>query len=64
MNEIIVGNIGTVYSGSNDKIARDKFKTYVATSKVSGNRASGECVYWMKDGEIHKEYVPKGYKPE
>lgn len=54
--EVIVGNIGTVYSGPNSKIARKTFSTYVKQSKTGYGRAGGEDVTLMKDREIIKEH--------
>ena len=50
--EVIVGNIGTVYTGSNEAKAIRTFHDYVATANTEGNRASGECVTLMTDSEI------------
>lgn len=55
--EVIVGNIGTVYSGTNGFEANTKFATYSGQSKSNYGRAAGEDVTIMKDGEITREYV-------
>jgi hypothetical protein len=54
--EVIVGNIGTVYQGSNLKQANERYKEYVKQSKRGLGRAGGESVTMMKGGEIHKEH--------
>jgi hypothetical protein len=59
MNEIIVGNIGTVLRTGDNVQAQAKFREYVAQSKDDYGRAAGESVYWMKDGEILKEHLGK-----
>lgn len=57
--ELIVGNIGTVYSGTNGFEAFKRFQTYVGQSKSGVGRAGGESVVLMVDGEIQKEYQPE-----
>ncbi len=57
-HEVIVGNIGTVYSGDKAIEASAKFDTYVADSKSGVGRAGDEPVTWMRDGEIHQEFHP------
>ena len=57
MNEIIVGNIGCVYRGADDDIAREKYDEYVEQSKSQRGRAGGEDVTWMRDGEIVDGFV-------
>lgn len=57
MNEIIVGNIGTVYRGSDDKIAQETYSEYVEQSKSMRGRAGGEDVTWLQNGEIHEAFV-------
>lgn len=62
--EVIVSNIGTVYSGSNGLQA---FRTYVEYEKLSGlntGRASGESVCMMRDGEVLYEYCGSLYQGE
>lgn len=54
--EVIVGNIGTVYSGNNFMQASAKYATYVKQSKSGVGRAGGESVTLMHDGEIRKEH--------
>jgi len=57
MNEIIVGNVGTVYSGSDDELAAAKYKIYVESSKSGRGRAGGEDVVWMRDGDVFKSFT-------
>ena len=54
--EVIVGNIGTVYSGPNGFEANAHFQTYVGQSNSGHGRAAGEDVILMKDGELHREF--------
>jgi carbamate kinase len=53
---VIVGNIGQVYEGNNAMQARAAYKTYIAQSKASGLRASGEPVTLFDTNEIKAEY--------
>jgi hypothetical protein len=55
IHEIIVGNIGTVYSGDSHAEAQVAYIEYCRQSTAGRGRADGESVCWMKDGEIHKE---------
>jgi hypothetical protein len=55
--EVIVGNIGTVYSGSNHLEATRTWASYVKDSKSGGGRADGESVTLMKNGEIEREHI-------
>ena len=57
LSSIVVGNIGTVYTGDSIAEARRTFNTYVKQSKDNYGRAAGEDVTWSRDGEIHKEYI-------
>ena len=55
--EVIVGNIGTVYSGPSGAIARQKYGDYQAMSEDSYGRASGESVMLMCNGEPVEEHA-------
>jgi hypothetical protein len=55
--EIIVGNIGTVYTGTNGFEANKTFNQYRSASMSPHGRASGESVTLLKDGEVVREYV-------
>jgi hypothetical protein len=57
--EVIVGNIGSVYSGNSLKEANRKFSTYVRQSRQGTGRAAGEDVTMMRDGEPFKENYGK-----
>lgn len=54
--EVIVSNIGTVYSGNNYMQAMAKFGSYVKDSKANYGRAAGEQVTLFHNGEIKREY--------
>ena len=56
--EVIVGNVGTVYSGSDATNAETIYAGYVETSLGSVGRASGEPVTLMQDGEPVREHTP------
>lgn len=49
--QVVVGNIGTVYSGLNLDEAIRTFHEYVRQSRSGYGRAAGESVVIMKDGE-------------
>lgn len=55
--EVVVGNIGNVYSGHNLRDARFHARTYVDQSKSGHGRAAGESVTLFCDGEILDEFV-------
>ena len=65
MYEVIVGNVGIVYAGNDRRTARNTYAEYVELS-VSDyvQRASGEDVALMRDGEIIDEFVGEGYKDD
>jgi hypothetical protein len=54
--EVICGNVGSVYSGTDEAEARAKYQTYIEASKAEYGRASGEDVTLMRDGDIADEY--------
>lgn len=60
--QIIVGNIGTVYSGENEKESLKIFREYVSQSLHGFAYAGNEDVVILCDGEILKEFY--GNKPE
>ncbi len=49
--EVIVGNVGTVYSGYSRQEAERKYDTYAAISRSGVGRAGNEEVTLMVDGE-------------
>lgn len=55
--EIVVGNIGTVYSGHNHRTALQKYNEYIRQSQNTNGRAAGETVTFFYDGEIDREYI-------
>jgi hypothetical protein len=57
--EVLVGNLGSVYSGDNDLTARTTFNDYRGQSAKGLGRVAGEDVTIMKNGEPHREYVGK-----
>jgi hypothetical protein len=57
-SQVVVGNIGTVYSGYNGADARIKYGQYVKLSKLGVGRAGGEQVTMFTDGEIVYEHNP------
>jgi len=57
--EVIVGNIGLVYSGAKIKQARDTYLEYVNQSRIGHGRAGGEDVTMLKYGEPVWEFMGK-----
>jgi hypothetical protein len=58
---VIVGNIGTVYSGNNPIEAKREFGEMKRASQAPFGRASGEPVCLMCEGEILKGFY---YAPD
>lgn len=53
---VIVGNIGTVYTGSKHLDARIAYEAYVTMSKQGLGKPAGEPVTLLKHGEPIREY--------
>lgn len=53
---VVVGNIGTVYDGTDTKAARAAFVEYREQSATGYGRAAGESVLLMVDGEPFLEH--------
>ena len=60
---IVVGNVGTIYRGSNGFEARVEYNRAIGRSKRGGGRDAGEPVTLTMNGEPIAEYVPEGYEP-
>jgi hypothetical protein len=56
--EVIVGNIGTVYSGDDETEAHKTYDEYREQSQEGYGRAVGEPVTLLEDGEYVKDYWP------
>jgi hypothetical protein len=56
MFEVIVGNIGTVYSGTSRREAKKRFAESVRSSKIGLGRAGNEDVTVIFDGDIVDEF--------
>lgn len=56
--EIVVSNIGTVYTGNDFNCATFEFQEWIAASKSGMGRVAGESVTLFSDGEILQEYEP------
>lgn len=55
--EVIVGNVGTVYSG-HESTARKEFNAWAKIAKGKTGRAAGEDVTLVNsEGDILREYV-------
>lgn len=55
--EVIVGNIGAVYSGNNYMQAQCCYSRYVKASHKREGRAADESVVLMHNGEVRSEYA-------
>lgn len=56
--EVVVSNIGTVYNGEDEGLARDAYANYVYDSKAASfGREAGEDVALLIDGEPAKEHT-------
>jgi hypothetical protein len=53
---VFVGNIGTVYEGTDLREAGSTFNDYVTQSKEGIGRASGESVTIFRDSELVLEH--------
>ena len=63
MYEVVVGNIGTVYSGVSLSLAKRDFREYVRQSLAVYGRAGNEQVTLFQDGEIIDEHNPETIEP-
>ena len=54
--QVIVGNVGTVYSGPSKRMARREYTAYVRISKAGVGRAGDENVTLMTDEDILDEF--------
>ena len=54
--QVVVGNIGQVYDGSNIMQADAAYWRYVKLSKAGEGRAAGESVTMFHKGEIKREF--------
>jgi hypothetical protein len=57
--EVIIGNVGSVYRGTNGFEARQAFFGARKASLSPYGRASGESVVLMRDGDIVQEHEGK-----
>jgi hypothetical protein len=58
--EVVVGNIGTVYTGTDEDEADHVYDEYVEQSQSGRGRAAGEDVTLFQDGEPTREWVGEG----
>jgi len=54
---VVVGNIGTIYSGNNRRIATRIWEQYRTASIYGWGKASGEFVVLMVNGEVERDYA-------
>ena len=57
--DLVVGNVGTVYTGTNGFEAIRDYNEYVRLSKDNYGRVGGEDVTLFKNGEPYKEYYSR-----
>ena len=57
--QIVVGNVGTVFDGTDKDRAKDVYLKYVALSMAPGNRCTLESVVWFQGGDIVREFDPE-----
>jgi hypothetical protein len=55
--EVIVGNVGRIYSGTEYHIATQIYNDSVWRSQNTSGRMSEESVFVMKDDELWMEYI-------
>ena len=55
--KVIVSNIGLVYNGSDENLARRTFEEYKWQSQRNYGRAAGECVTLMDSENILCEFT-------
>jgi hypothetical protein len=62
--QVVVGNLGSVYSGANGFEANKTYLQSVKQSRSGEGSAAGQDVVLMKDGEISKQYAGVGVEQE
>lgn len=55
--ELVVGNVGSVYHGTQYSRAYSLYIEYATMSKNLIGRAGGETVTLLEDGEVIQEYL-------
>lgn len=56
--DVVVGNIGRVYHGAAERVARKEFNEWVKLAKAPCGRAAGEDVtLFDSNGDILREYA-------
>jgi len=58
--EVIVGNIGKVYYGSDKAFATEQYLAYKGQSERGEGKAAGESVSMLRDGEVIRAYDGQG----
>lgn len=56
--QVVVGNLGTVFSGNDEESAHECFGEYCGLSSDDYGRCGGETVTLMCDGVIWEEFNP------
>ena len=56
--QVVVGNVGQVYSGKSELDARIVFKEYEAKSLANSGRAGNQEVVMLRDGEEYRRFNP------
>jgi hypothetical protein len=64
MIQVIVGNVGTVYEGDDEKAARRMFEDYLWLSQQNSGRAAGESVAMIEGGVEIDFYAGRNFSGE
>jgi hypothetical protein len=64
MFDVIVGNIGTVYSGTSKRMAMQEYRAYTRKSKAGLGRAGNEDVTVFFEGDILDEFISLAWRIE
>lgn len=54
--QVIVDNVGTVYDGTDETVARKSYNDYVTISKAGHGRAGGKNVSLFDDSDVVEEH--------
>jgi hypothetical protein len=56
--QLVVGNVGTVYRGTDEGMAQGLYTLYVQYSQYGIGSSANEPVTLLLDGVINREYTP------
>lgn len=55
MHEVIIENVGSVYYGSDEAMAEEKYRAYAGQYKPFGCDWFAHCT-WIEDNDIREEF--------